>query len=227
MNIQSTDINFQGGFRFKNLPQEAKIKLPEISKRGKQIYENFETQNDVFLLIRDKYDKRVVDFIKEHNLNFEYTPLINTESKMDSEKPELLSQLIKDLKPKFVSTIDEVNEIIAKRIKPKKNKVKQIIEEEPYKKEISKILKSLCINDSLKIKQIKGISIIEDSEFSRKIYITKPSEKNIHYVIVEPFSKNKNTERYAMDSSGNILCRYKSPDGIKYFDTKFNSLTSR
>ena len=41
MNIQSTNLNFQGGFRFKNMPIEAKSRIPEIAKRDKQVFENY------------------------------------------------------------------------------------------------------------------------------------------------------------------------------------------
>ena len=40
MNIQSTNVNFQGGFRFKNIPIEAKSKIAEIAPKGKQVFEH-------------------------------------------------------------------------------------------------------------------------------------------------------------------------------------------
>ena len=66
--------------------------------------------------------------------------------------------------------------------------------------------------------------VITDSEYGRDIIISPPSKLNIHYVKVVPKSVDKIVERYAIDSDGNILSRYQSPDGIMKFNKNFNAL---
>ena len=52
MNITNNyNTNFTGGFRFPNMSIEAKDKLPELVKKKRQIFNDFENQGDVFLLL--------------------------------------------------------------------------------------------------------------------------------------------------------------------------------
>ena len=97
MNIQRTsNQNFCGGFRLRNVSDEVKTKIPElINKRGKQVFNNFENTNDVFVVVRDKYDRIVAKFIKDNGISLEYYPQISTKSGLDTECPELLSELLK------------------------------------------------------------------------------------------------------------------------------------
>lgn len=219
MHIQQTQTSFNGGFLFRNMPQEAKNKLPEITKKGKQIFDNFQTKGDVFLVLRDQYDKKALGFIKEHKLQFEYYPEISTRSGLDSEEPEGLIKLLGKYKYTPINSIRGTQKVLSNR-----RKLNNIESTSP--EYISKILRALCIDNpgSSETKLVKGASIVDDKEFSRKIIISPPSKHNIHFVCVEPYSSNAPSKRYAIDSDGNILARYSTPEGIRMFQENLSKL---
>ena len=75
MQINSIDnIDFNGGFRFKNMPAELKETLPEFIKNKRQIFYNFDNTGDVFYAVRNSADFKVMRMIQKNNLNFEYYP---------------------------------------------------------------------------------------------------------------------------------------------------------
>ncbi|MBQ7764695.1 hypothetical protein IJ384_04940 [bacterium] len=220
MNIQNNSrLNFTGAFRVRRPSEQATTELSTlIRNRGKQIFYNFENTSDIFLVVRDKYDRVVLKYLKEHNLPLEYYPKINTSSGLDSQEPEKLSELLKN--KKFNSPLTSVNQI--KKHINNTNRNEYIENQSP--KYIDKILKSLCIDNKHEIKTVRGAKIIIDKEFDRKVFISPPTINNIHYVKVQPNSPNKNIDRYAIDSEGNILQSYRTPEAMMKFTERFNSL---
>ena len=91
-NLNST--SFLGGFRFKQMPIEAKNEFPNVIKKGRQIFYDFENKGDVFILTRGEKDYAVIKFIRKNKLESVYYPELNTKMGMDDEKPEELSKLI-------------------------------------------------------------------------------------------------------------------------------------
>ena len=211
MNINKTyTVNFTGGYRFRNMPLEAKSKLPEISNKWKQVFYDFENIGDVFLVTRDKLDTKVFKFIKENKLNFEYYPQITTKSGLDTEEPQKLSQLINNLNVKPITTLSQLSNSIHKQIASKK------VEENALEYS-DKILKTLHIDTrNLEQKIANGIVILNDKEFERKIHISRP-KKGIHYVLIEPYSPTISSSRYAIDINGNFIESFNTPDKIKEF----------
>ena len=61
----NSQVSFKGAFVLK--PQNAQVKeaVPNIIKKGKQIFYNIKNEGDVVIVTKDKYDKRVRDFIEE------------------------------------------------------------------------------------------------------------------------------------------------------------------
>ena len=110
MQVQnSTNTNFQGGFRFRNLKPSAKIELPQIFNKGKQIFYDFENKGDVFLLTRSDKDYNVAKFIRKHKLNFEYYPELSTKTrKLDAEIHEPLTEMLNELKPEKITDFQEM-----------------------------------------------------------------------------------------------------------------------
>lgn len=217
MNIQNKpQLTFQGGFRLKNVSAETAEQIPNIAKRGKQIFNNFEHDGDVFVVLRNELDKKMAAFVHENKLDFEYYKDINTKCHLDSEIPELLSQLIADIKEAPVTTHSQLKKIIREH-----KRIQTIETNSPNYTD--NILKTLCIDNKFPVNSKKGAKIINDNEFKRKIYISPPSKEKIHYVIVQPESISQSAERYAIDSLGKIIERFNTPEKIKEFAKKFNA----
>ena len=86
--------NFKGTFVLN--PQNVQVRkvIPDIIKKGRQIFYDIKNEGDVVIVTKDKYDKRVRDFIEEKNLEFSYYPEISTRSGLDDEIPSGLKTLI-------------------------------------------------------------------------------------------------------------------------------------
>lgn len=218
MRINSkNNVSFNGCFRFKNMSQEAQTKLPNLIKKGKIIHNNFQKTGDVVLIVRDKQDDKVLNFIKDNRLNFEFYSKISTELMPTTEK-KLLS-IMNEIKQAPINTIKAAKEAINER------NVKRIQEKSP--KHITNILKSLCIENKNPIEKYKGGHQIFDKEFSRTIYISQPSKLNMYYVKVKPISENQKTNRYMIDESGNILATFNTPDAMHLFEKRFSGLLTK
>ncbi len=208
-------VNFNSGYRFKNMPVEAKKELPKLINKGKVIFENFEKKGDVFLVARNSYDDRLINFIKEKRLDFEFYPTISTDL-MVQDNPQKLSQILLDLNSKPIRTINGIRETIKERFE------KVLQEKSP--KHVINILKTLCIDNVNPIENYKNGLRIVDKEFARTIYITKPSSWGMHYVKITPSDKNSTVNRYMMDADGNILAKFDTPDAIRLFGQRLSEL---
>lgn len=212
--VQSSD-SFKGGFRFKNMSQEAKESLPNIINRGKVIFEDFEKKGDVFLVTRDSQEEAVFTFIKDKKLNFDFYPSINT-NLMVHNQPQKLSRILTEINEMPIKTIKEAREAIKKRAGRK------VQEEAP--EHITNILRTLCIDNVNPIENCKGAHRIVDKEFERTIYISRPSSFGMYYVKVQPKNKNNQTDRYMLDEKGNKLAKFNTPDSILVFESRFKNL---
>lgn len=223
MEINNTyNTSFKGGFRFPNMPQEAKEKLPELIRKRKQIFDNFEKEGDVFYLVRDSWDKRVMRFIQEHKLKFEYYPQISTKSGLDTEEPEGLTKLLKKLKPKPVTTITQLRKAISTNIQAS-------LVKSPEEENIKRIFDALRLDfENYKSStSLNGCIVLTDIESGKRIHISPASKNGINYVLVEPKSLDLCVERYAIAEDGQILAEYKTPDGIRQFKKNFNDTLAK
>ena len=209
-NLNNYSINFNGGYRFRNMPSEAKAKIPEINNKWKQVFYDFENKGDVFLVTRDKLDSKVADFIKENNLEFEFFPQISTKSGLDTEEPEKLTILLKELNTKPITTLTQLRKAIHK----------QIINTKIFKTSPDysfNILKTLHISpENLELEIAHGIITFNDKEFRRKIHISRPKNR-VHYVLVEPYSSAEGSRRFAINSDGKFIESFNTPDKIIEF----------
>lgn len=215
MQIQNNySVNFNGGFRLKGLTPELKELTVTSIPKHRQIFENFEKQNDMFILCRDISDYGVNKFARANNIELEYYPQINTKSGFDSEEPDILSKKLKRLMPVVSKT--QINKIISEKIRM--HKVQKFAD---YS--INNILSALCMEaEGKEISMVKGAHVIKDKEFARKVIISPLSNAKVHYVSVIPDSANEEIKRYAFDTRGNIVSTYQTPDGIKTFNKAFN-----
>ncbi len=217
MQINSINqTNFEGGFRFRNMPVNLKETLPELIKNRRQIFNDFENPGDVFYLVRDSADYKVMKFIQNNKLKFEYYPEISTKSGMDTEKPEELSKLIRRIKQNPITTTTQLKKAV--NINTKASRIKSADDEN-----IEKILKTLKLEfKEYKITTLTNkCKILTDSETGKKVWISPPSKNGINYVFVEPKSLDFNTERYAIANDGKILARFCNPDQITQFKKNF------
>lgn len=214
---QISQTSFNGGFKLKNLSPETRAEIPNIIKKGRQIFNDFGKEGDVFIVTRSEADKKVSKFISENKIDFEYYPSITTKSGLDDERPSELARLLASLEEPPITTMAKM-----KRFFKKVSRQNYI--ETKSSEYTNKILSALCINKNLPINMKKGAIVAVDKEFQRTIYISPPSKLNIHYVKVQPDSVNKSAERFAIDSEGNILTRFDSPDAMKIFNERFNRL---
>lgn len=219
MNINDTNkINFNGGFRFVNMSAENRAKLPQLINKGKAIFDDFGKQGDVFLVTRETHDEKVLQFIKENKLNFEFYPSINT-NLMVQNQPLKLKKILDDIKDSPAKKITEAREAIKNRT------IKNIQEKSP--EHVTNILRELCIDNKYPIVKAQGFEKIIDKELERTIYISKPSKFGMRYVKIMPNNKNKESSRYMMDDSGYIHAKFNTPDAIRTFETRFIELIKK
>ena len=92
-----TNLNFNGAFKIKPSELKAQTEIPALFTQGMQKFTNIEEKGDMFIVVRDNYDKRIGNYLSENHVNgVKYYPTINTKSGLDDEKPEGLLALLKD-----------------------------------------------------------------------------------------------------------------------------------
>ena len=204
MLIQKSNTNFQGGFLFPNMPKTSRPRLDNIAKRGKQIFDNFEKEGDVFLVIRDKYDKRVFGLIQKYDLKYKYFPEISTKSGLDSEQPEGLSKLL--LNP----PTPQKEKISEKKTNP-----------QAY---IFNILNSIKIRiDNPKVKEKSGMTIIDSPNSRVEVIISPISKESKYYVKVLPkiSMPDFSARYYEVPQNGEPVSEFRGPNSIIQFSRLF------
>ena len=73
-----------------------------------------------------------------------------------------------------------------------------------------------------KQKDSKGVVTIKDKANDGLVKISPQSKFGISYVYVKPSNKYDPIMRYAIDSEGNKLATFQTPEGIKKFSENFN-----
>ena len=216
----STNTSFQGGFRFRNMKPSAKIELPQIFKRGKQIFYDFEQKGDVFLLTRPEKDYDVAKFIRKHRLNFEYYPELSTKTReLDAEIHEPLTEMLNELKPEKITDFQDMMLTIKNKLRAenlaklglKPGLTPARIEED------SRILASVGINMPQAKHSIKeGLHMITNPN-GGKAFVSAPSKNGFRYVMYQPKSLEEEVRRYAVASDGMVIAEFRTPTEIAQF----------
>ena len=83
-----SNLNFSGSFRIPRGNLKAQHEIPQLFTQGRQIFYDIKEDGDMFIVLRDNYDRRVAKYIKENNVSgLEYYLEINTKSGLDDQKP--------------------------------------------------------------------------------------------------------------------------------------------
>ena len=61
MQINNIDSNpkFKGAFRFKSTEIKVQQEIPQLFTQGRQFFSNILEKGDVFVVVKDNYDKRI------------------------------------------------------------------------------------------------------------------------------------------------------------------------
>ena len=207
--------NFTGTFIFTPKTKETREAIPNIIKKGRQIFHNIRTEGDVVIVTRDNYDKKVHEFITKAGLKFSYCPKISTKSGLDDEQPEKLKELLKI----HANSIRENCTALTEYIPAKKLNFE---EQSNYLKETLTTLR-LNVDDAIVTQDKRGIYSIVDKAHKRTIK-SSGFKNGIAYIYIQPDSYSQSSYRFLVGQNGKeILKQYETPEETKLFNKKFIS----
>lgn len=206
-----SNLNFSGSFRIPRGKFKAQHEIPQLFTQGRQIFYDIKEDGDMFIVLRDNYDRRVAKYIKENNVSgLEYYPEINTKSGLDDQKPEGLIVLLKEKSKVIKANLSEA--ILGK--KPVKYSVSNAI---------SKISDALRLHiENPIISSNKSFTRVRDEQKCRTIELVAPTPAST-YVKVIPDSLNETSTKCIIDAKGNIIKMFETPDEIHRFNVMFNN----
>ncbi len=215
-----TNLNFNGAFKIKPSELKAQTEIPALFTQGMQKFTNIEEKGDMFIVVRDNYDKRIGNYLSENHVNgVKYYPTINTKSGLDDEKPEGLLALLKDKSIEVKTELDGIFEAISKQKRaPRKAKLRTV------QNELEKISNVLRLNiENPEIITNKNFTRIRDSHKNRTIELISPNTATT-YVYVKPDSLNEDSIKCILDGNGNITKIATTPNDIHKFMKTFSKL---
>lgn len=215
-----TNLNFNGAFKIKPSELKAQTEIPALFTQGMQKFTNIEEKGDMFIVVRNNYDKRIGNYLSENHVNgVIYYPTINTKSGLDDEKPEGLLALLKDKSIEVKTELDDIFEAISKQKRaPRKAKLRTV------QNELEKISNVLRLNvENPEIITNKNFTRIRDSHKNRTIELISPNNATT-YVYVKPDSLNEDSIKCILDGNGNITKIATTPNDIHKFMKTFSKL---
>ncbi len=212
---KKSNINFSGTFIIKPKTNEIKETIPNLIKKGKQIFYDVKNEGDIAIVTRDTYDGKIKDFIESSNLGFEYYPEISTKSGLDDEIPSTLKNIL-DIKNNCV--IDNMQTLNKYLHKHKIHLSKQI-------EYLHEAMNTLRLNiEDLKIKfNDKGLFVIRDESKKRTIKSTgfRGGAALIHVI---PDSHAQESKKIMLYKNGKeVQKEYNTPNEIFNFLKTFKS----
>lgn len=213
---KNSNTNFTGTFIIKTNNKQVKEAIPNIIKKGKQIFYNMKTEGDVVLVTRNKYDYRVKDFLEASSdkLEFEYRPEISTKSGLDEEIPSKLKSMLEIKNNCIINNLKTLNKFLQNR---KLHLSKQI----EYLQETVNTLRLNIENINININN-NGLFLIRDNAKKRTIKSTG-FYKGTAYVYVIPDSTTEESQKVLLGQNGKkVIKEYRSPKEIFEFLKKFN-----
>lgn len=216
INKTNNTPNFTGAFILKPNNAQTKEIIPNIIKKGRQIFYNIKEEGDVVLVTKDKYDKSVRDFIEAENIKFRYYPEISTKSGLDDEVPSRLKTLLNIKNNCIVRTLSILDKFIP-------NNPLHLSKQSEY---IHEAMNTLRLNiSSAKIEiDDKGLFIIKDKAKQRTIKSTG-FKNGMSYICIIPDSPTQASRRILVGKNGKeIIKEYNTPKEIKDFLKTFKKL---
>ena len=215
-NTPHINTNFKGTFIINTQNQAVKKAIPDIVKKGRQIFYNIKNDGDIVIVTQDKYDKRVNDFINTNRVKFEYYPEISTKSGLDDQVPSKLKKLL-GIKNNCVITDHKMLDKFFASGNIHLSKQSEFLQE---------ALNTLRLNiEKLKIEiDNKGIFVIRDEAKQRTIKALG-FRGGAAYMAVIPDSYNQETKRFLVGKNGKEIIReYDTPKEILGFNKTFNKI---
>lgn len=205
--------NFKGAFVLKPKTQQMREIIPNIIPKGRQIFRDIKSEGDVVLVTKDKYDKKVRDFIKAEDVTFEYYPEISTKDGLDDEIPSGLKELMRIKNNCVVRHINILNKYMSAR-KP------HLSEQSRYIQDAVDIIRLNIGNAKVQIDG-KGFFFIRDNAKERTIKSTG-FKNGQTYISVVPDSLNQDVQRYLIGKNGKeIIKNFETPNDWKAFNKAF------
>lgn len=218
-NNNTSSLRFSGAFRFKPNEFKAKADVPNLFTQGRQVFHNILEDGDEVIVVRNNYDKRVANYLKDNNIRgVEYYPEIDTKCGLDDEIPEGLLKLIKSKSVVVIENLEEIVSSIASRANVPRRKVPKI------DKELNKIANALRLNiENPKVVSNKSFTRIRDEHKMRTIEVIAPNSAT-SYVHVIPDSLNEQSVKCILNGKGQIVKTFDTPNEIHKFNLLFNKL---
>lgn len=211
MQIQNiNNTNFRGGFWIHNAGP-VRAELDTFVHRGKQIFDNFQKEGDVFVLTRDELNKRLYKVLKDR-VKFEFYPEMNTKLGLDCEEPQSLAKILPQFKV-GVFPVENQSEMSIKQIAHSPRL---------FCKNIVRALK--LDENSMEIIQPKNPYRVKIDSMNKLLTITKADNNFIHYVIADNIRSTSSSEplkRYAIKSDGSEVKEFEGYS--KEFSKLFNA----
>lgn len=227
-NIQSINNTtaFKGGFLVqypKTIPgiREGFEHIIENSK--KLVFENFNGDSrSVMYLLRDSKDYEAAQFIRLNRVKFQYLPEVNTGVNIDPHHPHKLVEYISSTNPRRITKSDDLITFVEAERAPQVPNANRA-----NLKQIRMLMQKLKIeiNGQADLKR-NGVYQILDKENGGAFVISPKNKFGFRYVFFKPSNKHEHETRFAIDSEGNKIGYFNTPDGIKKFKELFAKATN-
>lgn len=215
-NVSSTGFNGAFIINFNN--SKIKESIPNILRKGKQVFYDIKTPGDVVLVTKDKYDKRVGEFIHSNNLGFEYYPEISTSCGLDDQIPSVLKKMLDIKNNCVIKDWNLLNKFFV-------NTKLHLSSQGKYLKEAMDTLRLNVGKSKVEIDS-KGHFVVRDIEKERTIFSTGFKD-GMSYICVVPNSLNQETKRFLVGQNGkNIIKEFNTPKDIADFNKAFKKTVS-
>ena len=218
INNNSYNNSFTGAFRFKPSEIKAKLEVPNLFTQGRQIGTDILEKGDQVIIVRDSYDKRIGNYIKENGVKeVEYYPTINTRLGFDFERPEEIITLLKDKSTRMITNFEEMFEVISKQKRGKKTiKGQNIPKALSVEKEFERVTKALRLNIQNPEITIKGQHMrIYDKDRRRTLDIVAHS--GTYYTYLRYDNMSAESIMRTINGKGETIKNFEKPDEIHKF----------
>lgn len=210
-NISNT--SFKGSFVINSKNSRIKEAIPQIIKRGRQLFYDIKQDGDVVIVTKDKYDKRVAEFIDSNNLEFEYYPEISTSSGLDDQIPSVLKNMLKIKNNCVIKDLGLLNKFF-------KNSKLHLSTQSKYLQDTVDTLRLNIENSKVEIDS-KGRFLIRDAVKERTV-VSAGFNSGTSYVYVIPDSLNQDTKRFLIGKNGKeIIKEFSTPKEMSAFNKAF------
>lgn len=215
INYKSTN-NFKGAFVLQPKTQQIREAIPDIVKKGRQIFRDIKSEGDVVIVTKDRYDKKVKEFIEKENVEFAYYPEINTPCGLDDEIPSGLKDLIRKKDNCVIRNLKLLDKFLAA-------KSLHLGTQSEY---IQNAINTLRLNTGNARVQIdaKGIFFVRDSAKERTV-MTPGFKSRMAYFYVKPdHIEYQDARRTLVGKNGQeIVKEFETPKDMKAFNKVFNA----